>query len=100
MSPARRLSIGLKVSSPATGDGSGKKKFGVVVAGISRGSDALMGSAKSTRKSWDDSTMTDFALPSEPKEKGGSKRKVDKESILRTQVPVENFTIIRPYVEL
>lgn len=88
VSPARRLSIGLKVPSPATGDGSGKRKFGVVVTGISRGSDALMGSAKSTRKSWDDSTMTSLALPSELKEKGGSKRKVDKGSILRTQVAI------------
>ncbi|KAG6537114.1 uncharacterized protein LOC122030458 [Zingiber officinale] len=88
VSPARRLSIGLKVPSPATGDGSEKKKFGVVVAGIAMGSDALIGSAKSTRKSWDDSTMTSLVLPSEPKEKGGSKRKMDKESILRTQVAI------------
>nr|CAD1817443.1 unnamed protein product [Ananas comosus var. bracteatus] len=77
MSPARRLSGGLKMS-PATGE---KKKGGVVVAGISKVSDALLGSAKSMRKSWDDSSVS-----SELKDKGGSKSKVDKEAILRTQV--------------
>ncbi|OAY66392.1 hypothetical protein ACMD2_15379 [Ananas comosus] len=77
MSPARRLSGGLKMS-PATGE---KKKGGVVVAGISKVSDALLGSVKSMRKSWDDSSVS-----SELKDKGGSKSKVDKEAILRTQV--------------
>ncbi|RWW32755.1 hypothetical protein BHE74_00000411 [Ensete ventricosum] len=84
MSPARRLSGGLKVASPATGDGGGKKKIGLVVAGISRGSDSLVGSVKSIRKSWDDSSPSSV-VASEPKEKEGSKSKVDKESILRTQ---------------
>ncbi|KAJ8486149.1 hypothetical protein OPV22_018634 [Ensete ventricosum] len=87
MSPARRLSGGLKVASPATGDGGGKKKIGLVVAGISRGSDSLVGSVKSIRKSWDDSSPSSV-VASEPKEKEGSKSKVDKESILRTQAAI------------
>ncbi|CAL9197508.1 unnamed protein product [Musa hybrid cultivar] len=86
MSPARRPSGGLKVSSPAAGEGGGKKKVGLVVAGISRASDALVSSVKSIRKSWDDPSAS--AVGSESKEKGGSKSKVDKESILRTQVAI------------
>ncbi|RWW57208.1 hypothetical protein BHE74_00036016 [Ensete ventricosum] len=86
MSPARRPSGGLKVASPAAGEGGGKKKVGLVVAGISRASDALASSVKSIRKSWDDPSAS--AVGSEPKEKGGSKSKVDKESILKTQVAI------------
>ncbi|XP_072996208.1 uncharacterized protein [Typha latifolia] len=88
MSPGRRLSVGLKVS-PATGEGvvGGKKKVGLVVAGISRVSDALMGSAKSVRKSWDDSSMSSV-LSLELKEKGGAKSKLNKEAILKTQVAI------------
>ncbi|URE17712.1 hypothetical protein MUK42_12512 [Musa troglodytarum] len=86
MSPARRPSGGLKVSSPAAGEVGGKKKVGLVVAGISRASDALASSVKSIRKSWDDPSAS--AVGSESKEKGGSKSKVDRESILRTQVAV------------
>ncbi|CAD5173599.1 unnamed protein product [Musa acuminata subsp. malaccensis] len=87
MSPARRLSGGLKVASPATGDGGGKKKIGLVVAGISRGSDSLVASVKSIRKSWDDSSPSSV-VASEPKEKEGSKSKLDKESFLRTQAAI------------
>ncbi|THU72235.1 hypothetical protein C4D60_Mb04t09940 [Musa balbisiana] len=87
MSPARRLSGGLKVASPATADGGGKKKIGLVVAGISRGSDSLVASVKSIRKSWDDSSPSSV-VASESKEKEGSKSKLDKESFLRTQAAI------------
>ncbi|WOL17091.1 hypothetical protein Cni_G25880 [Canna indica] len=85
MSPARRLSGGIKVASPATGEGGGKKKHGVVVAGIARVSDAFVGSMKSMRKSWDDSSVNSV-VTSDPKVKEGSKSKMDKESISRTQI--------------
>ncbi|XP_010931415.1 uncharacterized protein [Elaeis guineensis] len=87
MSPGRRLSSGLK-ASPAVGEGGGgKKKVGIMVAGISKVSDALMGSVKSVRKSWDDSAVNTL-VSSELKEKGGSKSKVDKGAILRTQAAI------------
>ncbi|KAG1365595.1 hypothetical protein COCNU_12G005950 [Cocos nucifera] len=86
MSPGRRLSSGLKASPAAGEGGGGKKKVGIVVAGISKVSDALLGSVKSVRKSWDDSAAN-TVVSSELKEKGGSKR-VDKEAILRTQAAI------------
>ncbi|KHN15143.1 hypothetical protein glysoja_011761 [Glycine soja] len=49
-----------------------------IVAGISKVSDALVGS-KSARKNWDEQ------LPATPVEAGGSKSKVDAQAILRTQ---------------
>lgn len=85
MSPGRRLSSGSKASAAAGEGGGGKKKVGIMVAGISKVSDAMMGSVKSVRKSWDDSAAN-TVVSSELKEKGGSKSKVDKEAILRTQV--------------
>jgi len=77
------LSGGLKVS-PVVVDSAAKKKMATIVAGISKVSDALVGS-KSARKNWDEQPP---ATPVEPehKEKSGSKCKVDAQAILRTQV--------------
>lgn len=83
ISPGRRLSGVLKFS-PAVVDSSAKKKM---VAGMSKVSDALVGSAtKTARKSWDEQN-----IEAETKEKGSgggaaSKNKVDSQAILRTQV--------------
>jgi len=78
ISPGRRLSGGIKFS-PAVGDSTAKKKM---VAGISKISDMLAGSAKSARKNWDEQNVE-----GEAKEKSvGSKLRVDSQSILRTQV--------------
>lgn len=72
--------------SPApAADGVGKKRVGLVVAGIPKVSDAILGSAKSVRKSWDDSSIGSV-ISLEGKEKAGGKRKVNRETILRTQV--------------
>ncbi|MQM09577.1 hypothetical protein Taro_042452 [Colocasia esculenta] len=84
MSPGRRLSGVLKLS-PMAGDGGTKKKISAVAAGITKVSDALMGSVKASRKSWDDAT-SNVAAPTEQKEKSGSKSKLDKQAILRTQI--------------
>ncbi|XP_062201812.1 uncharacterized protein LOC133904360 [Phragmites australis] len=74
MSPSsRRLS----------GEGSSKKKVGVLVAGISKMSDLGNGSAmKPGRKSWDDPTM---ALAAAAGSVMKFRAKVDKDTILRTQ---------------
>ncbi|KAF2304575.1 hypothetical protein GH714_033702 [Hevea brasiliensis] len=77
LSPGRRLSGGFKVS-PAVADSAGKKKIPTIVAGISKVPEALVGSAKSSRKSWDET-------PGEQKEKGDLKKKPDLRAILRTQ---------------
>ncbi|XP_074578977.1 uncharacterized protein LOC141835421 [Curcuma longa] len=87
ISPARRLSGGFKMTSPAAGEAGGKKKAGLVVAGFTKVSDAASGSLKSIRKSWDDSSPNVVGV-SESKDKGGSKSKVDKQSVLTTQVAV------------
>lgn len=64
-----------------SGEGTGKKKVGVLVAGISKMTDLGSGSAaKPGRKSWDDPTRT-AAATSVMK----SKAKVDKDTIIRTQ---------------
>lgn len=81
MSPGRRLSGVLKLS-PMAGEGGNKKKISAIAAGISKTSDALMVSMRSSRKSWDDTSSN----ASETKEKTGSKNVVDKQAILRTQV--------------
>ncbi|CAL1359412.1 unnamed protein product [Linum trigynum] len=73
LSPGRRLS-GVK-------DSAGKKKIAAIVAGISRVSEALVGSGKSSRKSWDETPQP----PAELREKNEVKKKVDRNSILRTQ---------------
>ncbi|CAD6255072.1 unnamed protein product [Miscanthus lutarioriparius] len=67
-----------------SGEGTGKKKVGVLVAGISKMSDLGSGSAaKPGRKSWDDPTVSlGTAAPGSVMK---SKAKVDKDSILRTQ---------------
>ncbi|XP_068668883.1 uncharacterized protein [Aristolochia californica] len=85
LSPGRRLSGGLKVS-PAVTDSTNKKKMATVVAGISKVSDALIGSAKSMRKSWDEPAMT--AASVEPKQKAALKNKPALPAILRTQVAI------------
>lgn len=83
LSPGRRLSGGVKVS-PVVADSTGKKKLATIVAGISKVSEALVGSAKSSRKSWDE---TPPAVGSgEQKEKPDMKKKPDLQAILRTQV--------------
>ncbi|XP_078437022.1 serine/arginine repetitive matrix protein, putative (DUF936) [Wolffia australiana] len=78
MSPGRRLSGVLKLS-PMAGEGGGKKK-------MSKISDAMMLSMRSSRKNWDDS-----ALSSSDQEKAGSKTgSVDKQSLIRTQAALAN----------
>jgi hypothetical protein len=70
----RRLSGGINAS--------GRKKM---VAGIPKISDALMGSAKTARKNWDE-----LNVEGESKEKSvvaaASKIRVDSQSIIKTQV--------------
>lgn len=87
LSPGRRLS-GLKVSPMVSGaaDSSGKKKLVTIAAGISKVSEAIVGSAKTSRKSWDETPAV--TAPLEPKEKGVPKNKPDLQAIWRTQVIV------------
>ncbi|CAN6339406.1 unnamed protein product [Urochloa humidicola] len=67
-----------------SGEGIGKKKVGVLVAGISKMADLGNGSAiKPGRKSWDDPTMAIALAAAGSVMK--SKAKVDKDTILRTQ---------------
>ncbi|KAG0528480.1 hypothetical protein BDA96_05G015600 [Sorghum bicolor] len=67
-----------------SGEGTGKKKVGVLVAGISKMTDLGSGSAaKPGRKSWDDPTVSLGTAGAGSVMK--SKAKVDKDSILRTQ---------------
>ncbi|KAL4319825.1 hypothetical protein GQ457_18G000680 [Hibiscus cannabinus] len=82
LSPARSLSGGLKVS-PAAGDS--KKKMATIAAGISKVSEALVGSAKSSRKSWDEQPERNSV---ELKEKASVKTKPDLQAILRTQTAI------------
>ncbi|KAB2072261.1 hypothetical protein ES319_A07G004100v1 [Gossypium barbadense] len=82
LSPVKRLSGGLKVS-PAVGDS--KKKMASIVAGISKASEALVGSAKSSRKSWDEQPEKGSG---ELKEKAYVKTKPDLQAILRTQTAI------------
>ncbi|XP_047319640.1 uncharacterized protein LOC124923720 [Impatiens glandulifera] len=81
-SPARRLSGGLKSVS----DSSTKKKLANVTPGISKASEAIIGSAKVNRKSWDESS---HAIEDEQKEKTNTKNKqLDIQAILRTQAAI------------
>jgi hypothetical protein len=80
LSPGRRLS-GVKLS-PAVLDSVGMK-ISNVVAGILKVSEALVGSAKSSRKSWDE--MPAVVGQGEPKEKGEAKKTPDAQAILWTQ---------------
>jgi len=77
ISPGRRLSSGLKMT-PMVGDSSGKKKMAVIAAGISKVSEALVGSSakNGNRKNWEEPLAGD----------GSAKNKPDHQAILRTQV--------------
>ncbi|CAG7897087.1 unnamed protein product [Brassica rapa] len=77
ISPGRRLSSGLKMA-PMVGDSSGKKKMAALAAGISKVSEALVGSS-GNRKNWDGNVQP------EQKEKTSVKKKTDLQGILRTQ---------------
>ncbi|KAK9268960.1 hypothetical protein L1049_000726 [Liquidambar formosana] len=91
LSPGRRLSGGLKVSPVVGGavDSASKKKMANIVAGISKVSEALVGSAKTNRKSWDEQpAVAGAAPPVEQKEKGVLKNKPDLQAILRTQAAI------------
>lgn len=73
--------------APAVREGTGKKKVGVQVARISKMTDLRSGSSvKPERKSWDDLTVSlgTVTLGSVMKYKS----KVDKDTILRTQVQI------------
>lgn len=100
MSPARRLSGGLR-ASPAV-DSSGRKKMANVTAGISKVSEALVGTGRPpSRKNWDDGSASGGSSggSSEYKVKTKdlsvrSKNKIDLEAILRTQVRFCHFRLI------
>lgn len=100
LSPGRRLSSGIKVS-PVVGaaDSAGKKKMATIAAGISKVSEALVGSAKTSRKSWDESPGKG-ASSVEQKEKINAKNKPDLQAILRTQVTFACIFIVLTVVEL
>ncbi|KAF3450060.1 hypothetical protein FNV43_RR06139 [Rhamnella rubrinervis] len=88
ISPGRRLS-GVKVSPMVTGaaaESASKKKMVTIAAGISKVSEAIVGSAKSIRKSWDEPPAV--LAPVEQKEKVVSKNKPDLQAILRTQAAI------------
>lgn len=93
LSPARRLSSGLR-ASPAV-DSSGRKKIANIAAGITKVSEALVGCGKPpARKNWDDGPASGgggSGSSSEPKEKTAAKNKIDLQAILRTQVQVFHF---------
>ncbi|KAL0922570.1 hypothetical protein M5K25_006561 [Dendrobium thyrsiflorum] len=80
----RRLSGGMKFS-PAAGDGGGKRKVGIVVAGITKVSDALMMSGRSVRKSWDDNSSSSENSSAENKGNAGSKCKVQEQAPMKAQ---------------
>ncbi|KAL8517592.1 hypothetical protein ACS0TY_015737 [Phlomoides rotata] len=86
LSPGRRLSGVHK--TPAV-DSSGKKKMANIAAGISKVSEALVGSGSGrppSRKSWDDGSASGGS--SEHKEKTGAKNRFDLQAILRTQAAI------------
>lgn len=88
ISPGRRLSGGLKVS-PAIVTGAEtakKKKMATIIAGIPKVSDALVGSAKPIRKSWEDPAAA-VVSSTEQKEKGVS-NKPEMQAIVRSQVAI------------
>ncbi|KAE8687515.1 DNA ligase 1-like [Hibiscus syriacus] len=82
LSPSRSLSGGLKVS-PVVADS--KKKMATIVAGFSKVSEALVGSAKSSRKSWDEQPEKGSG---ELRQKASVKTKPDLQAILRTQTAI------------
>ncbi|EPS68118.1 hypothetical protein M569_06648, partial [Genlisea aurea] len=87
LSPARRISGGVKVS-PAI-DSSGKKRISNI-AGIPRVSESILASGKPNRKSWDSGlASSDSEFSENNKEKvGGAKNKLDIQAILRTQAAI------------
>ncbi|CAL5339351.1 unnamed protein product [Camellia sinensis] len=88
ISPGRRLSGGIRVS-PVVGavDSASKKKMATIVAGIAKVSEAIVGSAKANKKSWDDSSAVEEAS-GEQKQKSSMKNKPDLQAILRTQAAI------------
>ncbi|XP_031384319.1 flocculation protein FLO11 [Punica granatum] len=89
ISPGRRLSGGVKVAvSPMVGDSASKKKMASIAMGISKVSEALVGSNKASRKSWDEQGPPPVAAPLEQKEKASAKNKTDLRAILRTQAAI------------
>ncbi|KAK3041625.1 hypothetical protein RJ639_001435 [Escallonia herrerae] len=88
LSPGRRLSSGVKVSPVVGGvDSASKKKMASIVAGISKVSEALVGSGKTSRKSWDESPGSGVGSE-EQKEKCVARNKPDLQAILRTQAAI------------
>lgn len=85
LSPGRRLS-GVKMSPMLTG--ATEKKMAAIAAGISKVSEAIVGSAKSSRKSWDEPPAAVTTPSEQQKEKSVSKNKPDLQAILRTQVTI------------
>ncbi|CAN8232340.1 unnamed protein product [Cochlearia groenlandica] len=82
ISPGRRLSSGLKMT-PMAGDSSGKKKMAAIAAGISKVSEALVGS--SSVKNVNRRNRDEPVVDSEQKEKSNVKNKPDLQAIMRTQ---------------
>ena len=77
----------MKFSSPMVADSTGRKKIASIVAGISKISESLVGSGKSSRKNWEETPpAAAMTAAGDTKEKGDAKKKVDMKSILRTQV--------------
>ncbi|PKI46232.1 hypothetical protein CRG98_033359 [Punica granatum] len=94
ISPGRRLSGGVKVAvSPMVGDSASKKKMASIAMGISKVSEALVGSNKASRKSWDEQGPPPVAAPLEQKEKASAKNKTDLRAILRTQEAMQRRAI-------
>ncbi|XP_010047762.2 LOW QUALITY PROTEIN: uncharacterized protein LOC104436628 [Eucalyptus grandis] len=88
ISPGRRLSGGVKMS-PMVMDSASKKKMVTLAAGISKVSEALVGSGKAGRKNWDEQPASASAAPAtEQKEKAPGKNKPDLQAILRTQAAI------------
>ena len=106
LSPMRRLSGGVKLSPMvAAADSTGKKKMASIVAGISKVSEALVGSAKTIRKSWEEPpppAATAATASVEQKEKIVSKNKPDPQAILRTQVkfPLSLLLIVNFFISI
>lgn len=68
-----------------TSDSNGRKKIATIVAEISRVSEALVGSVKANRKSWEEQ-LQEVSSSIEQKEKHVTKNKIDMQSLIRTQV--------------
>lgn len=86
ISPGRRLSGGIRV--PPALDSASKKKMASIAAGISKVSEALVGSGKGSRKNWDEVPVESGSASGEHREKGSIKNKLDLQAILRTQAAI------------